>query len=154
MLKLSFKEYIQESYPFTEKETASYKKGQIKEIEHTAILPSGHELVIIHNLTENKGKKYLETNFGFRDKEGEIEMDERKVSPPVPPEHAKAVMTTVSNSVDHMIKHHGVTNIEFYGNTERKDNLYGQYSRRLIRKHPGATHTKDGYTHIITIPRQ
>lgn len=154
MVKLTFLQYIQEAFDFTEKETASYKGGKVKEIEHTAKLPSGHELVIKHNLTQDKSNKtYLETNFGFRDKDGEVEMDERKVSPPVPPEHAKAVLTTVANSVEHMIKKHGVNQIEFYGNTERKDKLYGQYSQRLVRR-LGAKHEKDGYTHIITIPQQ
>lgn len=151
MNKLTFKQYIQESYDFTEKETASYKGGKYKEIEHSATLPSGHELVIKHNLTQDKNKKFLETNFGFRDSEGDVEMDERRVNPPVPKKHTNAVFSTVSNSVEHMIKKHGVNQIEFYGNTERKDRLYGQYAKRLARR-LGVKHTKEGYTHIITIP--
>lgn len=141
---------INEAFDWTERTDVNTKKGRYKEIRHTSVLPSGHKLVVLHRLNLEPNERHLETDFGFENDEGDIEMDTKHVDPPVPREHTTGVFATVKKSIEHMIKEHGITHVLMQGNNKDKHNLYRKYAENLAKKY-GGTVSSSKEIHRITL---
>lgn len=139
-----FKEFIAEEIKYKEEIDGDEKDRSFMVIHHASIGP--HSLNVMHTITKGRGQTHIETDFEVNGEMSSYHTGQ------VSDEHKYQILRTVDKSVRDTITKYKPNMVSFYGNSDQKHNMYGEYSRK-IAKMMGGKHSERNDVHNIRFKR-